>query len=180
MERSVAIVIETAFFHFYRGQKLFSDIERHLRKFGFSFYGFKEIHYRSCKSLDKMTEAGRERAFWADAVFFKDPLGMCVPDRPFSERDNHALFACALLTGYYDFALELALKTWAKGEEAVCIKELVHDAAYLDPGETYQGLLALVERVKSSPERANFEVGRFVDTRRHINDYDDVPPYRQA
>jgi hypothetical protein len=38
--------------------------------------------------------------------------------------------------------------------------------------------LTLVDRVNAFPERSNLEVGRFVDERRHINDYDDVKLYK--
>lgn len=179
-ERTVAIFVETAFFPVYEGQKLFSEVELFLRERGFSFYGFQGVHFRSCKYLDKVTEAGRERARWADAVFFKDPIPMCPHQKPLTERGNFALFACALLTGYYDFALELALKTWAQGQEAAQITKLVHRIAHLEPSETYAEVLELAERMKANPERANFEVGRFVDNRRHFNDYDDVPPFREV
>ncbi|MFH1409683.1 MAG: hypothetical protein ABIH34_07265, partial [Nanoarchaeota archaeon] len=75
--------------------------------------------------------------------------------------------------------LELAIKTWVQGEEAKRIEQLVHRVVHLDSSETYQKLLTLVDRAKAFPERTNFEVGCFVDELRHINDYDDVPPYRQ-
>ncbi|MBW1783270.1 MAG: hypothetical protein JRL30_21325 [Deltaproteobacteria bacterium] len=174
-----AIFLEVNFAQFYAGQKLFSEVEMFLRERGFSFYGFHGMHYRSCKSLNKMFETGRERTFWADAVFFRDPISNDTNQKLFSKRSNYVLFACALLIGYYDFALEVAIKTWAQGEETKRIEQLVHRVAHLDPAETYQKLLTLVDRVKAFPERANCEVGRFVDERRHINDYDDVPPYKQ-
>jgi len=175
-ERTLAIILEADFFPYYEGQKLFSDVEIFLRKRGFFFYGFMEMHYRSCKSLDKLFENGRERTFWGDAVFFKDPIPMGTStSKTLTKRGAYVLFALALLTGYYDFALELALKEWAKGEESIRIANLVHGLSYLDPRETYTELLSLVERVKANPETANIEVGRFVDNRRHINDYDDIP-----
>lgn len=180
-ERTLAIILEADFFPYYVGQKLFSDVEIFLRERGFFFYGFLEIHYRSCKSLDKLVEAGKERAFWADAVFFKDPISMGIDtSATLTARGNYILFVCSLLTGYYDFALEMALKTWAKGHEAALIEKLVHCLAKLDPGKTYGELLKLVDRVKANPETANVEVGRFVDSRRGINDYDDIPPYRRS
>lgn len=179
-ERTVAIIVETAFFSFYNRQKLFSEVELFLRERGFAFYGFQDIHYRSCKSLSKLTEAGRERAFWADAVFFKDPLPMGSNPPSLSERGGYVLFACALLTGHYDFALELALRSWAHGDEAAHVEQLVHHVARLPPADTHRELMSLVERVKADPERANTEVGRFVDDRRHLNDYDDVLPSRRV
>jgi hypothetical protein len=34
--------------------------------------------------------------------------------------------------------------------------------------------MALAERIRANPARANVEVGKFVDARRHLADYDDV------
>ena len=174
-ERTVTIITEVAFCQIYEGQKLFSEIELFLRPFGFSFYGFSTTHHRARKYLDKRKEVGRERALYADAVFFKDALPGGPQPAPLSERGNHVLFACAILLGYYDFALELALGTWAVGEEADRIKALIHKHATLPPSQSYDDAIALAERVRSNPERANIEVGRFVDQRRGRCDYDDVP-----
>ena len=173
-ERTVALVTEIAFAETYEGQKLFSEVESFLRELGFSFYGFTSQHHRSRKLLDKRKEAGRERLLFADAVFFKDPLphGLRVP--ALSPRANHALFVCALLLGYFDFALELALQTWAKGDEAVRIKGLIHRLAALPPLESERGVAELADRVRARPDFANIEVGRFVDRLRQRCDYDDV------
>ena len=67
--------------------------------------------------------------FYADAVFFKDPLPGGPQREPLSMRGNHVLFACTILLGYYDFALELALATWAFGVEATRIEKLVRKCA---------------------------------------------------
>lgn len=174
-ERTVAILTEVEFFQAYEREKLFSEIELFLRELGFSFYGFATMHYRSRKLLDKSKEAGRERAFYANAVFFKDPLAGAGQHTPLSQRGSHVLFACAMLLGYYDFALELALETWAVGAEAGQIKELVHRRATLLLSQAYEDAMALAERVRANPARANIEIGRFVDQRRHRCDYDDVP-----
>ncbi|MGA7934476.1 MAG: FkbM family methyltransferase [Kovacikia sp.] len=172
-ERTVAIFMEVEFFQVYQGQKLFSDVELFLRDRGFSFYGFASIHHRSCKQLDKRTEAGRERIWWADAIFFKDPLAGGNLADPLSARGTIALFACALLLGYYDFALELVTQG-ATGAEANHLKQLVHTYATLPVVQTQAEALALAQRVQANPDLANIEVGHFVDQRRHQCDYDDV------
>jgi FkbM family methyltransferase len=173
-ERTVAIFTEVAFCQLYDGQKLFSDVEMLLRECGFSFYGFATVHQRSRKQLDKRKQIGQERTIWADAVFFKDPLPGGSKQISISERGNYVLFTCALLLGYYDFALELALETWAVGEEAKRIEKLVRQCAALSSEQSYSDALALAERVREYPELANIEVGRFVDRRRQWCDYDDV------
>lgn len=173
-ERTVAIFSEIEFFEVREGQKLFSDIEMFLRGFGFAFYGFVTMAQRSRKLLDKRKEAGRERLIYGDAVFFKDPLPGGPQSAPLSERGNHILFICATLLGYYDFALELALGTWATGAEAKRIEELVRKCAELPPSKAYSDALQLAQRLQANPDLANIEVGRFVDRRRHLSDYNDL------
>ena len=173
-ERTVAIFSEVEFFQVMEGQKLFSDVEVFLRERGFAFYGFATTGYRSCKLLDKRGEAGRERMFYADAVFFKDPLPGSPECRVLSERGNHVLFICALLLGYYDFALELASATWASGAEAERIEKLVRKCAALPPSKAHNDVQELARRVQTKPDVANIEVGRFVDRRRHLCDYNDI------
>ena len=172
-DQTVALLVELEFFEMYRGEKLFSEVEQLLRKSGFSFFGF-DLHTRSAKLLDKRKSAGRENAYFADAIFFKDPLPGGQWKKPMAERSLHVLFSCALLLGFYDFALQLALETWAKGEEAVRLQRLVQHEASRLAVLAYADVMALAERVRVNPERANVEAGKFVDARRHLADYDDV------
>jgi FkbM family methyltransferase len=173
-ERTVAIFCEVEFFQVMERQKLFSDVEILLRELGFAFYGFATVGSRSCKLLDKRVEAGRERLFYADAVFFKDPLSTNSQYSVLSERACYVLFACTMLLGYYDFALELALATWATGSEATRVENLVRKCAALPPGQARSDALKLAERVDAVPDLANIEVGRFVDGRRSLCDYNDL------
>jgi len=173
-ERTVAVLSEVEFCQIYKGQKLFSEIELMLRECGFSFYGFTSMHYRSCRQLDKRIEVGRERALYADAVFLKDPLPGGFQRNPLSDRGVHVLFSSAMLLGFYDFALELALKTWAEGAEAKRIESLVRRYAAVPPQSAYNDVITLAERVRANPDRANVAVGRFVDQYRQWCDYDDI------
>jgi FkbM family methyltransferase len=173
-ERTVVVSAEIEFVQLYVGEKMFADVETLLRKHGFTLYGFSIPHHRSCKQIDKRIESGRERLISADAIFFRDPLPGSVETRALTSREFHVLFVCSMLFEYYDFALELALKTWAKGEEADRIKALVHRCAALLPSEAQQAIETLSEAVRSNPTMANVKVGRFVDQRRHRFDYDDV------
>jgi FkbM family methyltransferase len=174
-ERTVAIVTEVAFCELYKGQKLFSEIELLLRNHGFSFYGFTKIHTRSCKALDKRIHVTAERAFYADAVFFKDPLPGATQRRDLDARGNYALFTSALLLGFYDFALELANNTWAKtAAERDRIAKLIFELANLPPNKAHLTLIELAENVGSKPELANIIVGGYVDRHRRLCNYDDV------
>jgi FkbM family methyltransferase len=177
-ERTVAVMLEVAFCELYQGQKLFSEVELLLRGHGFSFYGFhgNRIHTRSRKLLDKRAQATAERAMFADAIFFKDPLPGTYARRPASAREQHALFVCALLLGFYDFALELALATWAAQDaaEQARIRRLVLTLSTLDPAGTLAALQAACREAEAAPAQANLIAGRFVDRQRHHCDYDDV------
>jgi FkbM family methyltransferase len=174
-DRTVAIVTEVAFCELYKGQKLFSDVELLLRSHGFSFYGFPRIHGRSCKLLDKRTHVTAERAFYADAIFFKDPLPGAPQRKVLDDRGNYVVFTAALLLGYYDFALELASKTFAsKADKLAPIKKLILQLAERSPVSAHNSVNELAQQVNNTPELANIMVGGFVDKHRPNCNYDDV------
>lgn len=172
-ERTVALMVEAEFLEIYRGQRLFSELETWLSRQGFSLYGI-DPHYRSTKLLDKRRSCGRERTIYADAIFLKDPLAAGNWREPLSRRAQHALFVSALLLGYHDFALELALATWATGADGERARRLVQRVASQRAQRAYDDVKALWERVSADPAQANVAVGKFVDARRHVADYDDV------
>lgn len=172
-EETVALLVELEFFEMYQGEALFPEVEQWLRQRGFSFYGF-DLHHRSSKLLNKRHSAGRERTYFADVIFFKDPLSGGLWKKKMSPRSLHALFACALLLEYHDFALQLALESWATGGEAERLRRLVQREAARRAVNAQADVLALAERVRANPERANVEVGKFVDARRHLTDYDNI------
>lgn len=175
-ERTVAIVVEVAFAELYKGQKLFSEVEILLRQYGFSFYGFSSSYHRSQKLLDKNNHLTKERAFYADAVFFKDPLSG-EPSAQLDTRQCQALTCCALLLGYIDFALELAQQTWlinADPEQRQNMHHLVSSLAFADPAVAKESVVALMKLVDEEPDKSNIHVGGFVDKRRQHCDYHDV------
>jgi len=171
--RTVALLVEVWYCEAYDGQKFFSDIDRFLRSLGFSCYGMS-LHYRSRKLLDKRREVTRERPLWADAVFLKDPLPGGPVRVELSERQLHALFVSAALLRYYDFALELAHETWARGAERARVERFLRRSAAMPCRRSVLAALGLAGRVLARPWRANVEVGRFVNARRDVCDYEDV------
>ena len=175
-ERTAAIFVEVEFCQIYRQQRLFSDLEIFLRGEGFSFFGFHSLHERSRKFLNKRRSLGRERLLHADAVFFKDPL--TARNRPtMSARQGYVTFAGALLCGYFDFALEIIQSTF-RGQEgdADCTRltQLVEKLAARPPAEAERDAAALAVAVKARPDSANVTIGRFVDARRAIANFEDV------
>ncbi len=174
-ERTVALFVEVEFCHIYEKQSLFSELELLLRKQGLIFYGFHSTHERSCKQLDKSLYIGRERLLHADAVFFRDPLPGSYGEQPLSSRGDQTLFVCSLLLGYFDFALELALKTFAR--DGVASRDLtawIEKLAYCDPVHTREAVDRLAQAVNAEPRLANVVAGRFVDHRRAICNFEDV------
>jgi len=127
-ERCVAVLCEVEFFQVYRGQKTLSDIDLLLRAEGFSLYGLYP-HYRSTKSLDPARGRTEERLMWADAVFFKDPFDDLNAAKSMAPRAIDCLILAALLTGFYDFAIELARKCVPEAEGREALVALATEAA---------------------------------------------------
>lgn len=161
-ERTVCLVSEVEFFQIYEGQKLFSDVEVYLRSLGFSFYGFFTLHTRSKKALDKKRHHGKERLFYADAVFFKDPFSMPLD---LSQRQLKVLLFSAILTGYFDFALEIATsdKLQLSLDEQAHIKGLIESLSFVDPVAMSGEVISLANKVESNKEKTNVYLGKFVD-----------------
>jgi FkbM family methyltransferase len=173
-ERTSALFVEVEFCQIYDRQKLFSDLELSLREAGFAFFGFHSTHERSRKMLDKKRFMGRERLLHADAIFFKDPLES--RQSSMAPRQRHVVFACALLCGFFDFALELveAGMAGADAGERRRLTSLVEKLAGFPPESAARTALALADGVRASPTRANLLIGRFVDARRAICNVEDV------
>jgi len=162
-DRTVCLVSEVEFFQIYKDQKLFSDIELYLRSLGFSFYGFFTLHTRSKKSLNKRTHHGKERLFYADAVFFKDPLSCEIT---LTQRQYKVLVFSAILTGYYDFALEIAASKGANfsAAEQESVKSMVESLSFVDPVDMSGQVIQLANRINENKADTNVYLGKFVDS----------------
>jgi len=175
-ERTVALFVEVEFCPIYERQKLFSELELALRDAGFTFFGFHSTHERSRKLLDKKRHLGRERLLHADAVFFRDPLPGSERKVELAPRQQDVLFTCALLLGYFDYALELAEALIAPNErELATARSLIEQLAYHDPRAAQHAALDLAQSIHTRPDLANIAVGRFVDERRAVCNFEDVP-----
>tara|TARA_R110002126_G_scaffold35040_6_gene108145 strand:+ start:10506 stop:11561 length:1056 start_codon:yes stop_codon:yes gene_type:complete len=168
-DRTVAVISEVSFCELYDGQAMFSELENFLRDHGFAFYGFDLFRLRSLNKLDKRTHWSRERAIQADAVFFKDPLLGAAPVGGISERSTACLLVVAVLTEYYEFALELAAAFYT-GDERSRIETWITTAATLNLEDEARELMALGDAVRGNPDGAAVLAGSFVDARRKRND----------
>jgi FkbM family methyltransferase len=172
--RTMALVVESCFFELYENQKCFSELELWLRQRGFVLYGFHDLHYRSQKHLDKKKEQGRERLFFTDAVFFRDPLDEINAGAAFAPRQWTSLFASALLLRYYDFALELLEQPVFAEPERKRLSALVHQLASLPPARTAEEVARVDGLAKAHPKWAQVLAGKFIDQRRAYPDYDEI------
>jgi hypothetical protein len=170
----MTLSLETGFFPTYLDQPLFSEIELFLRRAGFVLYGFHDLHHRSQKRLDKKIESGRERLFFTDAVFFRDPLDPVNSDISFSPRQWRSLLAGALLLRYYDYALELLESPAFPETNPDALRDAIHRLATIAPETMIREVDELQEAVAARPELANILVGKFVDSRRSWPDYDEI------
>jgi FkbM family methyltransferase len=166
-ERTICIVCEASFFTVYQNAPLFPELELHLRKRGFSFYGFLDVQQRSTRKLDKRKTRGRERFMQADAVFFKDPVERGTTDA----RAISVLAVAAMVLGFFDFALEAAALLPVGGEE---IGTIVRQLAAVTPEEVTRGLAEMNRQIAADPIHAAVYLGRLVDSLRDIHTYHDV------
>jgi FkbM family methyltransferase len=159
---TVCVVTEVEFFEIYQGQKLFSEVELFLRNLGFSFYGFLTQHTRSQKKLNKQTHFGKERLFYADAIFFKDPFSI---NNSLTLRQYQILLIAAMLTEFYDFALEILFSgsLAISSHEIKSIQHLINSLAYVDPTNTEAKLHSLIKSLSMNPKNTNITLGKFVD-----------------
>lgn len=170
---TVGVVAEVWFCEVYENQPLFHHLCAYLERMGLRFYGFLSFFLRSGKRLDKRVHAGRERALYADAVFLRDPL-----DDPESAAGDVAprrvalLIAFAIVTGYFDFALELAAAFG--GEDKDRLAQGIRDCAAADVAAATSDLRDTVTAVEAAPEDAMISMGRFADRWRLGFDYTDV------
>lgn len=173
-ERTVAIVAEVSFLDIYAGQPRFSDLERFLAGQGFTFYGFTSLQGWSCKYIDKRRASGRERLCFGDAVFLRDPLSGGGAQTGLSPRQWAVLYLAALLLGYFDFAIELAVASDHGADETERLVELARRMAERPPADAIGEVEALLASMKADPGNANIELGRFCDRHRTLFDVSDA------
>lgn len=176
---TVAVFCEVEFFQLYESQPLFSDVEKYLRGQGFSFFGFYNSSYKSTRRINKdESPLVRERLYWADAVFFKDPvrdaLSQCA-GHALSKRGLYALITSAILLEYYDFALEVASLCgkidYLDVVEIQNLSILCHQLSACKLQARTDSLEKVVEAMKNSPQNASRIFSSFIDEWRFYADH---------
>jgi len=169
---TVAVFVEVEFLPIYEGQPLFSEVEVFLRNLGFSFYGFDSIHLRSARMIDKLAAPYvRERPYWADALFIKDPMPSTVSAQTLSQRQLDVLWVSALLFGLTDFATELLPLLKVAPQDREHLTALAYGWSEKPIEQTLNEIETLAEQARAHPEKANLLAGQFADRRRFWADY---------
>ena len=96
---------------------------------------------------------------WADAVFFKDPFDDLNAEKTPAPRAVDCLILAAWLTGFYDFAIELAQKCVAEAEGRDALVRVARDAAKAAAS-------VLMKDYRGKMPQSYLELRKFVD--RHI------------
>lgn len=169
-EQCIAVICEVLFSRMYRDQKVFSDLDLLLSEKGFVLYGM-EPHFVSARKLDRTRHDTQERLLWADAIYFRDPLTVGQHDRGLT-RKVQSLFIAALLTGYYDLALELLdTHDWPSADRDR-LSRLTVSLAGLKRKELEDDADRLLESLAGSPEKKYLLVKKFIDAHRANNNID--------
>ncbi len=170
-ENCLAIWCEVEFIDIYTGQKHITDIIDFLKDYGFCLFGLYP-HYLSNKMLDRKRYRTAERIPWADAFFFKDPLDDSNTDKQFKQRDIHMLMAIAIITQYYDYALELACKYIQNRKDRLQIENFVKHIAKIDQAALMESVKALSLSCQSDPENVYLHIHKFISLHKFHSDLD--------
>ena len=162
-QNTAGLVAEVWFCEIYKGQDLFHHLCTFLEEHGFKFYGFLDFFLRSRKRLDKREYIGRERALYADAVFMRDPLDLPKSARGDADADRNIalLFVFALITGYFDFALELA-ETFG-GNDRETLLDIAKSEAKADRSAAARDFDQAHQAANENRADAMLAMGRFAD-----------------
>lgn len=168
----VAVLAEVSFIESYESQPLFSEVELFLRQRGFAFVGFVELNHRSTKTLDKLTQIGRERMFWGDALFIKDFAAKHVAQ--IDKRQLAVAITVCLLTEFFDLSLELG-RIHENEAESECIGRLVREVSTIDHKQMIEDIKMLSQQTERNPRDLMHSLGKLIDRYRLYHDFKDLP-----
>ncbi len=171
-EQCLAVWCEFEFFSMYRDQKLFSEVDLLLRKMGFQLYGLYP-NYISAKKIDRKNYDSEERLAWADAFYVKDPLEIGNVHSTFSDRNIEVLLLVSMLTGYFDYALELIDGYYqTKTQDRKRLQKLVLALAEEQRKGLEADLRQLMIEFQRTPEMGYLLAKKFIDRHSSNNNID--------
>lgn len=172
MERhTVALICEVEFSEVYKEQKTFSEVNMFLKDMGFILYGLQP-HFISSRRLDRKTYETEERILWADALYFKDPLVKDIAASKALTRQTCTLFLIAVLTHYYDFALEILDAFNWDSKDKKHLLSLVHSCARNKRRALERDVDILAADISSRPSSKYLITKKFLDNHRSNNSVD--------
>lgn len=167
----MAIWCEVIFFQAYKKQKTFSDVDKLLRSKGFVLYGLYP-KYISKQIIDRKTYETNERLMWADALYIKDPLEQVNVKKHFTVRQINVLIICALLTGFFDYALEIIEAYKEDIVEKKVLTKFTLMLAKSEKAEIEGNAKQLVSKLIKYPNRHFLFAKKFIDENKRNNDLD--------
>ena len=99
LRNCVGLQLEVAFAEVYKGQPLFSDVDKFLRSQGFDFIRFKEFQ-EYAPLVNGVEIRGEKLQFFADAVYFRSPENL-------RKDQYYPLLFTSLCFGQTEFALSI-------------------------------------------------------------------------
>jgi len=169
-ENCIAIMCEVEFFPLYKNQQCFSELDLFLRANNFQLYGLYP-HYISARSLNRRDGETEERLLWADALYFKDPLHNRGAGVNLDQRGVNALLVVALLTRYYDLALELS-RAFFREEDIAHLELLIQELSGADKREMERDVSGFIADCQRNPDLLYLLAKKFIDGHRSNSNID--------
>ncbi len=170
-KQCVAIWCEVLFFQIYKKQNNFFDINKLLSSKGFTLYGLYP-KYISKKMLDRTKYETNERLMWADAFYIKDPLSCENKTQSFTEREIDVLILIALLTGFFDYAMEIIEVYKDDTLEKIKLNKFIRLLARRDKIKINRNTEIFMEKCRQSPNHTFLFAKKFIDENKKNNDVD--------
>lgn len=142
----VGVEVEVEFAPLYVGQPLFADVDTTLRGLGYSLFDLRPCYWK--RSAGRTLGGPRGQIVWADALYLKNIADLKRNLEPLDPETRKSkvlrAMSVALLYGYWDYAMEIALETekaFDPDERALIIEGLRRGGSagrttWLFPGRT--------------------------------------------
>jgi len=120
--------------------------------------------------FDRRRHETEERIVWVDALFFKDPLDEINQHRQFTVRDLHILIVIAIITKYYDYALELTSKFIDDPTDRLQIEKFIKHVAKIAQKALMKSVKGLNLSCQDNPENVYLHIQKFISLHKSHGD----------
>ena len=122
--------------------------------------------------LDRKIHQTEERIPWADTLFFKDPLDHSNKKRQIKSRDIHVLIVVAIITKYYDYALELTYKFIEDRNDRWQIEKFIKHISKINKKELINSVESLNSACHNNPENVYYHIQKFISIHKSHSNLD--------